>query len=57
MLVFANQIVMTTGKYGIRVLVVTDAASSEDAASIISRKDEKERVRIGLVIVLKLISG
>ncbi len=57
MLVFAKQHVTTTGKYSIRVLVMTDAASSKDAPRIIKRKDEKERVRIGLVIVLKLISG
>jgi len=56
-LVFAKQHVTTTGKYSIRVLVMTDAASSKDAPRIIKRKDEKERVRIGLVIVLKLISG
>ncbi len=48
---------MTTGKYGIRVLVITASASSKNAVRIIRRKDEKERVRIGLVIVLKLISG
>lgn len=48
---------MTTGKYGIEVLVTTDAASSKDAARIIRRKEKKERVRIGLVIILKLISG
>ncbi len=57
MLVFVNQSVMTTGKYGIRVLVITASVSSKNAVRIIRRKDEKERVRIGLVIVLKLISG
>ncbi len=49
MLVFVNQSVMTTGKYGIRVLVITASVSSKNAVRIIRRKDEKERVRIGLI--------